>query len=71
MKKVVMFLFTNVCQVVIEHPQGNQSPSDGGLSTSEILLPSDELIHFVYCDGFRDLAFCPFEEDIYIAGIMQ
>src|SRR3972149_2200462 len=35
-------LLTSICQVVIEHPQGNQSSSDGSLSTSEILLPSDE-----------------------------
>src|SRR4030042_5508405 len=48
-------LFTNICQVVIEHAQGNQSPSDCSLCASEILLPFDKLIHIVHCDGFRGL----------------
>jgi len=38
---------------------------------SEILLPSDELIHIVHCDGLRETSLCPFEKDADIAGIMQ
>jgi hypothetical protein len=63
--------FTNVCQVVIEHAQGNQSPPDRSLGAPKTLLPSDELIHIVHRDGLRGLSLCPFEKDAYIAGIME
>jgi hypothetical protein len=51
--------------------QDSGSPSDCRLCMSEILLPSDELIHIVHCDGLRGLSLCPFEKDAYISGLMQ
>ena len=45
-------IFANICQVVKEHPQGNQRSPDCGRCPSQPLLPFDEFIDIMNADCF-------------------
>lgn len=43
------FIFANICQVVKERPQGNQSSSYCGRCPPQSLLPFDEFVEWHEC----------------------